>query len=97
MSDKELIPVSVVIGDRTYRVRVEPHEEEQLRRTAKLINEKVLEYKTTLAGKDMQDYIAMVMLWFATQPNEAMRDAMEKETIKEGLDRISKLLDKTLG
>ena len=33
----------------------------------KMINEKILEFKTHFAGKDMQDYISMVVLWYATQ------------------------------
>lgn len=49
----ELIPVSVVIADRTYRLRVTATDEEILRGTVKLINEKILEYKAQLAGKDM--------------------------------------------
>ncbi len=32
-----------------------------------MINDKVIEFKTNFSGKDMQDYIAMVLVWFATQ------------------------------
>ncbi len=65
----ELIAASVVIGDRTYRIKMNPHDEEVVRKTVKIINEKVLEYKTQFAGKDMQDYIAMVLIWLATEQN----------------------------
>jgi cell division protein ZapA len=37
-----------------------------LRKTVKTINEKIIEYKTQFAGKDMQDYVSMVLIWFAT-------------------------------
>ena len=63
----ELIPVNVVIADRSYRLRIEPADEEMVRKTVKLINDKILEFKTNFAGKDMQDYIAMVLIWYATQ------------------------------
>lgn len=96
MSDEKLIPVSVVIADRSYRVRVEPSEEEHLRRTAKAINEKILEFKTTLAGKDMQDYISMVMLWYATQPNGEVNNYTEQKEIKDSLEKMNRLLDKEL-
>jgi cell division protein ZapA len=61
-----LIPVNIVIGDRNYRIKIAASDEEHVRKTIKTINEKVLEFKTQFAGKDMQDYIAMVLVWFAT-------------------------------
>jgi cell division protein ZapA len=54
----DLIPLNLVIGDRNYRIRIQPADEEVVRKTAKTINDKVVEYKTMFAGKDMQDYIA---------------------------------------
>ena len=66
-----LIPINVVIGDRSYRIRIEPKDEETVRSTVKVINDKLIEYKTQFAGKDMQDYIGMVVLWYATQQKAA--------------------------
>lgn len=63
----DLIAATVVIGDRNYRIKMNPGDEEVVRKTVKTINEKVLEYKTQFAGKDMQDYIAMVLIWLATE------------------------------
>ena len=60
MSDNNLIPLNLVIGDRTYRVRINPIDEEVVRKTVKTINDKMMEFKTHFAGKDMQDYIAIV-------------------------------------
>ncbi len=64
---QELMTINVVIGDRTYRIKIEPRDEEVVRRTLKTINDKIIEYKTQFAGRDMQDYTAMVLLWYATQ------------------------------
>jgi cell division protein ZapA (FtsZ GTPase activity inhibitor) len=63
---ESLIPINILIGDRTYRIKVSPEHEEHVRKTVKIINEKVLEYRTSFAGKDMQDYISMVLIWYAT-------------------------------
>lgn len=63
----DLIAATVVIGDRSYRIKMNPSDEETVRKTVKTINEKILEYKTNFAGKDMQDYIAMVLIWLATE------------------------------
>lgn len=63
---ESLIPINIIIGDRSYRIKVNPEHEEHVRKTVKIINEKVLEYRTSFAGKDMQDYISMVLIWYAT-------------------------------
>jgi cell division protein ZapA len=89
----ELIPISALIGDRTYRIKIEPTDEELVRKTLKTINDKILEFKTQFAGKDMQDYIAMVLIWFATEQNEAATSGMQNENITEKLMAIEKLLD----
>jgi cell division protein ZapA len=91
-----LIPVNIVIGDRTYRLKIESDDEEVLRKTVKLINDKIVEFKTNFAGKDMQDYIAMALIWFATeQTKESITVVSRNETINK-LNQISLMLDKAL-
>ncbi len=89
----ELIPVNIVIGDRTYRIKTSPADEEAIRRTLKIINDKIIEFKTQFAGKDMQDYIAMVLIWFATQAKADSNPTLEKE-MAEVLQKIEQQLDK---
>jgi len=89
----ELIPINIVIGDRTYRIRVEPKDEEVVRKTIKLINDKIIEFKTEFAGKDMQDYISMVVLWYATQQQNG-KDLASTQEFEESLNRLESLLDK---
>ena len=88
----ELIPINILIGDRTYRIKTEPQNEETIRKTLKLINDKILEYKTQFAGKDMQDYIAMVIIWFATQSGDSENGVSGKE-ILEALSKMEQQLD----
>jgi cell division protein ZapA len=95
----ELIPVNILIADRTYRLKIEPADEEKLRKTVKFINEKILEFKTGFAGKDMQDYISMVLLWFATEQNGAFgaTGTINLMEVSEKLQALEGLIDKTLG
>jgi hypothetical protein len=88
-----LIPITIVIADRTYRVKIQPEDEELVRKTMKTINDKIIEFKTQFAGKDMQDYIAMVLVWFATDQNTAGSSKLASETVTERLDVLEKLLD----
>ena len=92
----ELIPVTVVIGDRTYRLRIHPKDEEVLRKTVKTISEKIIEFKTQFAGKDMQDYIAMVLIWFATEQNATITQQVEKDNIASQLETIERMLENQL-
>lgn len=91
----ELIPINVLIGDRTYRVKVAAKDEEVVRKTLKNINDKIIEFKTQFSGKDMQDYIAMVILWFATQQPNAVEGSLSDEGTAS-LARLEGLLDKAL-
>jgi hypothetical protein len=93
---QELIPINVVIGDRTYRIKIEPRDEEVVRRTLKTINDKIIEYKTQFAGKDMQDYIAMVLLWYATQVSGNGQLPGLSSSVMEALARMEQQLDKVL-
>ncbi len=88
-----LIPINVVVGDRTYRIRIEQKNEEVVRKTVKTVNDKILEFKTNFAGKDMQDYIAMAILWYATNATE---EGSLSSEITEKMDGLEAMLDKAL-
>jgi hypothetical protein len=89
-----LIPINIVIGDRSYRIRIKPEDEGAVRGTLKTINDKIIEFKSQYAGKDMQDYASMVILWYATQTlpnsgNETSPDFMDiLGKMEEQLDKI---------
>src|SRR6476620_338169 len=93
---EELIPLNLLIGDRTYRVRVQPRDEEVVRKTVKTINDKLLEFKTTFAGKDMQDYIAMVLVWFATEQNAAISNIVNLDNVSSRLQTLEKMIDNAM-
>ena len=90
---QEFIPVNVVIGDRSYRIRVSPTDEEMVRRVIRKINEQILSFKTQYAGKDMQDYIAMVLLWFVTEQQEEGKSS-DDQSITEKLAELDAFLSR---
>ncbi len=91
-----LIPLNILIGDRTYRIKVLPENEAVVRGTLKIINEKILEFKTQYAGKDMQDYISMVLIWYATQPAKSVETAKSDSDLQEFLAKIENTIDQML-
>src|SRR5438105_7417853 len=92
----ELIPVSIVIGDRSYRIRILSTDDEVVRKTVKTINDKIIEFKTQFAGKDMQDYVSMVLVWFATEQNASATAGIEKDGLLNKLNNLEKMLDTQL-
>ncbi|HXR84875.1 MAG TPA: cell division protein ZapA [Hanamia sp.] len=95
MANDELIPLNIVIGDRNYRIKILPADEEMVRKVLKTINEKILEFKTQFAGKDMQDYISMVLIWYATQLKENTSEIISND-ILDSILKIEKQLDEVM-
>ncbi len=88
-----LIPLNILIGDRTYRIKVLPADEEIVRGTLKIINDKILEFRTMYAGKDMQDYISMVLIWYATQPQKAVDNIDQSQGLQQIFQKMEKMID----
>jgi cell division protein ZapA (FtsZ GTPase activity inhibitor) len=96
---ESLIPINIVIGDRSYRIKVSPEHEEHVRKTVKIINDKVLEYRTSFAGKDMQDYISMVLIWYATDvtsTNAKGAGAVDESATADALKKLELQIDQLL-
>ena len=65
MEDSEnKFSIRVNIADRYYPLKIDWDDEEKIRRAAKLINDKVLQYKQRYTDKDIQDFLAMASLQF---------------------------------
>ena len=96
LENQNLIPVNITIADRSYRVKITPKEEEAVRKTAHLINQKMVEFKNTYAGKDMQDYISMVLLWFAHEHQQTGQNLYELESIQDQIDGFAGSIEKAL-
>src|SRR4030095_7325608 len=90
---EQLIPATITIADRSYRIKLEPKDEEVVRKTVKTINDKIIEFKTMFAGKDMQDYVAMALVWYATGQNNSSATDVERDNISDKLNLLERLLD----
>ena len=93
---EELIPINILIGDRTYRIKSLAQDEEVIRKTLKVINDKIIEFKTQFAGKDMQDYIAMVLIWYATESASTDSSEHVQQEFAETLRKIEQQISKAL-
>jgi cell division protein ZapA len=95
MANEPLIPLNIVIGDRNYRIKILPSDEETVRKTLKTINGKIIEFKSQFAGKDMQDYVSMVLIWYATQAKENTSEILSEDLV-QSLLKMEKQLDEVI-
>ncbi len=64
---EEKFTIRVNVADRYYPLKIDRLDEEKIRRAARMINEKVLQYKQRYADKDSQDFLAMAALQFVVK------------------------------
>ncbi len=93
---QNLIPINLVIGDRSYRIKIEAGDEEMVRKTAKKLNDRLTQFKSQYAGKDMQDYLAMVLLSVVTE-DKLQDQATDHTATSAALQRFEDLIDRFLG
>jgi cell division protein ZapA (FtsZ GTPase activity inhibitor) len=80
MEDK--LSIRVNVADRYYPLKIDRIDEEKIRKAAKMINEKVLQYKQKYVDKDIQDFLAMAALQYVIK-------VLEGDSISE----VSPVLD----
>jgi cell division protein ZapA (FtsZ GTPase activity inhibitor) len=91
----ELIPVTLWIAGRGYRIRIKKSDEAAMRLAAKIADERINELRTTFSGKDDQDFIAMCLLMYATdQVSEGHSDdPVQQKQIANMIAKIDKVLE----
>lgn len=78
--------ITVNIADRYYPLKIEAKDEERIRKSVKLLNDKVLQYKQRYTDKDGQDFLAMAAIQFVNQlleQEEKLNDNYIPDIIKE--------------
>jgi cell division protein ZapA len=91
MGDDKL-SIRINLADRYYPLKIEAKDEERIRRAAKLINEKILQYKQRYVDKDNQDFLAMAALQFVIKYLE-MEEKADSQPIMEDLKELNEELD----
>jgi len=93
ISNGELLSIKIKIGERFYPLKVKyGQEEEIIRRAAKFINDKIIQYKHKFINSDIQDYLAMVALQSAKQVIE-LEEQLENLPIIDSLKEIENELN----
>jgi cell division protein ZapA len=93
MDDK--LSIKVNVADRYYPLKIERGDEEKIRKAARLINEKVLQYKQRYLDKDVQDFLAMAALQYVTRIIE-MEDKTDISPLEQKLQDLNEELEEYL-
>ena len=90
--------INVWLAGRSYRIGVKPEQEGAVRAAVKLADEKIAEMRQHYAGKDDQDFMAMVLLLYASQAatGDLHNPVLEAE-VEKLISKIEKVLAPSAG
>jgi len=92
---EDMLSIKVQIAERFYPLKIKRQDEEKIRQAARLINDKVLQYKQRYTDKDTQDFVAMAALQFVIN----LIDCEQQQNVvslEEELGSLSSELDELL-
>ena len=92
---EDMLSIKVQIAERFYPLKIKRQDEENIRQAARLINDKVLQYKQRYTDKDTQDFMAMAALQFVIN----LIDCEQQQNVvslEEELGSLSSELDDLL-
>lgn len=92
--EQQEISIKVLIGDRQYPLKISSNEEENVRKAAKLVNDRSKFYTENFSVQDKQDAIAMSALEFASENlNAASGDHSISAEVEHLLIELDQYLD----
>ena len=90
------LSIKLNIANRVYPLTIKREEEEAIRKTARMINDKIKEYESDYAVKDKQDLLAMCALEYGTNNDQALSQWSEAEDLLIKVREINNLIKETL-
>jgi len=93
MDDK--LSIRVNVAERFYPLRIDRLDEERIRLAARLINEKITQYKQRYADKDVQDFLAMAALQYVIKVLE-LENQHDESLVVEAVRTLERKIDDIL-
>ncbi|MEM9338274.1 MAG: cell division protein ZapA [Bacteroidota bacterium] len=91
------LSIKIRIGNREYPMRVKAEDEERIRKTGKVLNEKIKSYQNQFGIDDIQDLVAMVAFDCVVEKlkNEESAETSEDFALRE-VTKLNRLISDTL-
>ncbi|MEE4115944.1 MAG: cell division protein ZapA [Marinilabiliaceae bacterium] len=93
MDDK--LSIRINVADRYYPLKIDRSDEEDIRKAARMINEKILQYKQKYVDKDIQDFLAMASLQYVIKMLELEKQRKSTD-LSESLKELTSQIDEVL-
>ncbi len=84
----EKLSIRINIGNKTYPMYINRNEEESIRKAAKIINDKLIQYQNKYADRDPFDLLAMTSLQFVKELVDC-KDKNDLDLFNEELKQIN--------
>lgn len=93
MSEK--ITITIWIAGRGYKLKVEPHKEQAIRKASQIAEQKMNELKMHFQGKDEQDFLALCLLMYVTDQvaEDVQLNITQESTINEIIASIDEVIE----
>ena len=88
--------IKINIASRVYPLTIKSEEEEGIRKTAKMINERIKEYENDYAVKDKQDLLAMCALEYGTSNDMAVKQFTETDGLLSEVKTLNEQIQQVL-
>ncbi len=91
------LSIKIVIAGRTYPLTVKENEEENVRKAAKLIEDKIKDFEQNYSVRDRQDLLAMSALQFANEAvNASSGNFNDSQGLVEQVEKLDTLIENYL-
>ncbi len=90
------LSIKIKIADREYPMKVEPEEEERIRKAGKIVNEKIKLFKSQFGIDDKQDLLAMVAFDALVERLKTEGSDVDDDLLREKLAGLNNLISQSL-
>lgn len=88
----DYLSIRITIDERTYPLKIAREDEENIRKAAEMINNRIAKYKNTFSQSDSYDYLAMASLQFVVELIDNNSDT-SVNTFKNEIKQITSDID----
>lgn len=90
---RDVLSIKIKIADREYPMKIDPEDEEVIRKAGKLINEKIKSYAQQFGIEDKQDLLAMVAFDILVDKSQKEEyDVLNDESILERINYLNNIV-----
>lgn len=92
----DLKSMHIMIGGRSYPLKVKEEDEDAIKEIAEKMNEKINDFQITYVNKDKQDCLAMTLLTYAVENHKLKNSESNTDKLGDRIDQLHNMLDNAL-